>query len=615
MDDSKRVEFVDFKGFLDSSRSMGLSFDDGVRELVDNSIDSGAQNIRIMFENTDKGGIKVTVEDDGSGIPLTFENDDGVIKYGIPFVMAFGNKGIFDVIADGSRKRIGRFGYGLSTTISCLTKEDGSAEIWSRRREDSEWRMCYYKYSELVKDENLTLPAEKSFPFPQIITRSNHGTIVILEITDPEVTSVSHMQTRFLKFIGRTYRNHLSKGINVEVVSKNKSGKMLIKNVRMKDPLCLLPGSEEVEKFGFARKYEPIIIEFDGTNQFDDYTTEDGYVPKISVIISRLNKTIVMNALENDIAGLNPVEIDKVLARWNIGRNGQGFSLLREGRELDMGKTLGIYSKTSLFNYMHGSINFDSQLDRVFNVRTNKSRYSIANNLRVLLTERIEETLWKVMSDHREEIKFEKELASLLGGESEAEKLAREAAIKLPTPSLSDDESKAAMDMRLESKTIQAEKAKEIVGALFSRVFADIEEKKKSGDKDGQKTAELVIVDLQKKLEDWIKKIEKRFSSRVPVRIDHGVLNDGSVYDVEDRGDEAKIIVNTESKFFPGIYNIVNSDKQLKTVLDLMIMSLGYSEFIHLKEEPHMLETWVEARREVSTHLLNFVSEMQKEVA
>ena len=110
MDDSKRVDFVDFKGFLESSRNMGLSFDDGVRELIDNSIDSGARNIRIMFENTDKGGIKVTVEDDGSGIPLTFENEDGEIKYGIPFVMAFGNKGIFDVIADGTDKKIGKFG-------------------------------------------------------------------------------------------------------------------------------------------------------------------------------------------------------------------------------------------------------------------------------------------------------------------------------------------------------------------------------------------------------------------------------------------------------------------------------------------------------------------------
>ena len=50
MDDTKRVEFVDFKGFLDSARDMGLSFDDGVRELIDNSIDSGAQNVRVLFE-------------------------------------------------------------------------------------------------------------------------------------------------------------------------------------------------------------------------------------------------------------------------------------------------------------------------------------------------------------------------------------------------------------------------------------------------------------------------------------------------------------------------------------------------------------------------------------
>jgi len=613
MGDTKRVEFVDFKGFLDSARDMGLSFDDGVRELIDNSIDSGAQNVRVLFENTNQGGIKVTVEDDGSGIPLTFEDDDGVIKYGIPFIMAFGNKGEHVVIADGKRRRIGRFGYGLSTTITCLANEEGTAEIYTRRKKDPQWRRCYYKYSELIKDSALTLPPEEVVPFPNVIPHSDNGTIVVIEITDPEVTSVSHMQNRFLKFIGRTYKNHIADGLKVTISTKTAAGKESTKNVRIKDPLCLLPNSEEVEKFGNAIKYEPIIINFDGNNGFANHTLEDGRVPKITILLSRMHPSVVSASLEKESEGKSAPEVDKILERWNIGRRGQGFSLNREGRELETGETFGLYTKHPYFNYMHGSINFDSELDRLFNVRTNKSRSEITHKLRELIRENVEKTIAQIFRDHGADVKFEKDLKDK-EGETNAEQIARELSPKLPVPQLSPQEIKKADEMREESKRMETDKATKIVVETLGKIFAEIEEKKKKGDTEGLKQVQLSHNMAQKNVKQWIERIDKRFSTRVPARIYHEVLDDGCVYSVEDRGHEAKIILNTESRFFPGIYQLVRSDEQLRTVLELMLMSLGYSEFIHLKDEPHLSDTWHEARREISTHLLEFVSEIQKEV-
>ena len=100
---------VDFTGFLDGALDLGLSLDDGVKAL-DNAVDSGARTINVRLVKLEDDRIRVIVMDDGPGIPLVFEDESGEQKYGIPYVMAFGNSEnpVPEVIADGAGRLIGR---------------------------------------------------------------------------------------------------------------------------------------------------------------------------------------------------------------------------------------------------------------------------------------------------------------------------------------------------------------------------------------------------------------------------------------------------------------------------------------------------------------------------
>ena len=77
-------------------------------------------------------------------------------------------------------------------------------------------------------------------------------------------------------------------------------------------------------------------------------------------------------------------------------------------------------------------------------------------------------------------------------------------------------------------------------------------------------------------------------------------------YDVEDRGDEARISVNPRTDFGRGVYDEISSDESLRTVVDLMLMSMGYSEFVDCKQLAENIELWHQARREISTNLNEF---------
>ena len=175
MRDPRRVDFVEFTGFLDGALDLGLSLDDGVKELLDNAVDSGARTINVRLVKLEDDRIRVIVMDDGPGIPLVFEDESGEQKYGIPYVMAFGNSEnpVPEVIADGARRLIGRFGFGLSKTITCLARKEGRAEVWTKRADDKGWRMCYYEYDELVESGGV-LPAETTHPMPPVIPESDH---------------------------------------------------------------------------------------------------------------------------------------------------------------------------------------------------------------------------------------------------------------------------------------------------------------------------------------------------------------------------------------------------------------------------------------------------------
>ena len=85
--------------------------------------------------------------------------------------------------------------------------------------------------------------------------------------------------------------------------------------------------------------------------------------------------------------------------------------------------------------------------------------------------------------------------------------------------------------------------------------------------------------------DELIERVRRRFEKSAPARIFRDdEIEDGLAYDVEDRGDEARISVGPRTEFGRGVYDKISSEESLRTVVDLMLMSMGYSEFVDCKQ-------------------------------
>ena len=104
---SKDVKWVSTRNTLDSFRNNGITTEEGICELIDNSIDARASDIKIIMEEVAKDEYRYTVIDNGCGIPAYFEDPEdpeGEQLQGIRYALSVGGKmNIYGT------KKIGRF--------------------------------------------------------------------------------------------------------------------------------------------------------------------------------------------------------------------------------------------------------------------------------------------------------------------------------------------------------------------------------------------------------------------------------------------------------------------------------------------------------------------------
>ena len=138
-------------------------------------------------------------------------------------------------------------------------------------------------------------------------------------------------------------------------------------------------------------------------------------------------------------------------------------------------------------------------------------------------------------------------------------------------------------------------------------------------DSQSKEDAKAAIKEAKDRLEEMILRVERRWDTTAGVRILEEALGHRDLYEVRDAGDEAHIVVNTETSFYQLVYSKVKQDDHLRGLLDLMLASIGYSEFFDGKSEDEQLKGyWVRARQEVSLNAADFVQSMptaQQEVS
>ena len=112
----RQERIVNSVGALKSIRNLGITMEEGIAELVDNSVDASSTKIHIHISSKENGNFSICIADDGVGIPERIPEKPEILQT-IQHVLRFGGR----ISHQGRAYPVGRFGFGLSQTITCLT--------------------------------------------------------------------------------------------------------------------------------------------------------------------------------------------------------------------------------------------------------------------------------------------------------------------------------------------------------------------------------------------------------------------------------------------------------------------------------------------------------------
>ena len=112
-------------------------------------------------------------------------------------------------------------------------------------------------------------------------------------------------------------------------------------------------------------------------------------------------------------------------------------------------------------------------------------------------------------------------------------------------------------------------------------------------------------------------RIQRRWNTQSPARILVPQEGEADAYagphilKVVDRGDEAHIHLSTSTAFYTDVYAEVKDDETLRTMLDIMLCSVGYAQFLDGKIEDRKQNMyWERVLTDVSLHSQEFVTAM-----
>ena len=312
---------------------------------------------------------------------------------------------------------------------------------------------------------------------------------------------------------------------------------------------------------------------------------------------------------------------DKTLKKYNIGHDGQGFSVLREGRELAHARSLGIYTKHPEYNWMHGSIDFPSALDDLMNVQVNKNQFEVDPRLREVLKSHLAPHLHNLRRDVTAAGRLAAEVAKVeMDIEPLAERLAKELLPVLPQARLSAEDRKRGQEAReqmlkqqmAQASTLLDKTADEVLNQAVDTAVARIEEWEAV-----DRAAAAAFSLLDERRAEWMSRIQRRWNTQSPARILVPQEGEADAYagphilKVVDRGDEAHIHLSTSTAFYTDVYAEVKDDETLRTMLDIRLCSVGYAQFLDGKIEDRKQNMyWERVLTDVSLHSQEFVTAM-----
>ena len=352
---------------LESLRDSDFDSCSAYGEVVDNSIQADAKNIKILFDPIGSDNInRVIFMDDGKGMtPEILQN-----------CLRMGWSSRYN-----DRTGIGRFGVGM--TLGAI-HECRRVDVLSKP-EGGEWNYTYLDLDEIEisdadgRDWEIPSPVKKSPDdfVPPIYIPSTHGTIVIWSKYDRAQDKFKNIVDEFRVWVGRTFRYYIwnqaeDRKIPLAIFLNGKE-------VNAVDPLYVRTQLTAFPEDPPANEYasiewewpinDPKVVEQTGTSS-----------AKIKVRLSLLPEKF----REYQGAGGAPETHIR-----HIDKN-EGFSFLRKGREVGYSWIPNFSFRSEQIDRWWGcEIHFDPVLDRAFTVKNIKRGAVPSTELKKAINDKI----------------------------------------------------------------------------------------------------------------------------------------------------------------------------------------------------------------------------------
>lgn len=327
---------------VESTRSIGYTFESALADIIDNSIGNGATHIDVRFSSIDPRYIAIL--DDGCGITP----DELIIA------MRYGSKNVNDQRAESD---LGRFGLGLKTAslsqcrkLTVISKKNNviSAASWDLDFiiEQQGWSLKVYDYDEIVNQYNKAIPG-----ILEQLNAYETGTIVIWENFDKMLEGASEPDTLFDEKISIA-RSHL------ELIYHN-----------FLDKTSKSPIEIRFNYLPLAAK-DPFLTKHPGTQPLsEEYINLEGHNIKVKpYILPYINK-------------LSPSDIE-LLGTLDDLRNKQGIYVYRNNRLIIWGTWFRLDTKNELNKLARIRVDIPNSLDHIWDIDIKKSTASLPNSIK-----------------------------------------------------------------------------------------------------------------------------------------------------------------------------------------------------------------------------------------